>query len=325
MRKIRKALTVIFSVMLAFVCILSQETSAWAAISHMESDCDGYEHRHLILDTYTGEINNNLEDNIFGYTITDSNLYNLRTKKQYINGYFYNASDVYHISDIEGIEIVIQDSNGNKLYEITDVDYSTVEALILPPRTKVLFSTYIIVPKWIEFDLSNIEAVVVCQFSYGKCNGDDCSICGGPIYEKFDTNDKSQTGVSEGMRLCPSCNGNGHCRRCDGSGIYKDALGKYKDCGLCRKNPGVCTSCNGKGEVPIPKPSTHSYYHSDYDFNYGFTDDSDSETRYECSKCKGSGKCQNCGATGRKYGKLCMNCMGDKKCYKCEGKGWISY
>lgn len=332
MRKAKKFLAVLLSVIIALEGMIMPQVTVQAATAYPISDCDGHEHRHAVLDKYTGEVKNKIEDNILGYAITDAGLYNTVTHQQLFPGYFYNASDIYHIMDVEGIKIIVQDLEGNYLFEMADMNYSTIEELILPPRTIVKFYTNVNSPEFLKVDLSKIEIFVECEFSYQECGGEGCAICGGPVTKEFDTNDKSIVGVSEGMKLCTSCGGSGKCKRCDGKGYYTGFSGNSRDCGLCRKNPGVCSTCKGEGEIPIPKPSTRSRSYSyDDDFDIfdddfdDYTSDDSWENQYKCSKCNGSGKCSNCGGTGRKYGKLCFSCMGDKKCYKCGGDGYASY
>ncbi len=329
MKKTRRILAVLLSMTVVLGGMLTPKESVNAATVHTAFGCGGPEHNHVVMDKYTGEVKNELDENILGYTITDANLYNTVTHLQFIQGYFYNASDKYHIMDMKGTEIVVQDLEGNYLFEMADADYSTIEELVLPPRTKVKFNANIYNPQVVKYDLSKMEAFVVCEFSYQECSGEGCETCGGPVTKEFDTNDKSVTGVSEGMKLCTSCGGNGKCKRCDGKGHYTWFNGDSKDCGLCRNRPGVCSTCGGKGEVPIPKPSTrsrsYSYSSGDYDFDTDGFDDIGSDSGYQCNRCGGSGKCKDCGATGRMHGTLCPACEGSRECYKCGGDGWVSY
>lgn len=330
MRKAKKFLAVLLSVIIALEGMIIPQISVQATTAHTISDCGGHEHRQVVLDKYTGSIINKIEDNIFGYTITNTGLYNTVTHLQFIQGYFYNASDKYHIMDINETEVIVQDLDGNYLFDMADANYSNIEELILPPRTKVKFNVNVYSPEFIKYDLTKIEACVACEFSYQECVGENCAICGGPVTKEIDTNDKSIAGVSEGMKLCISCNGSGKCKRCGGSGLYEGFNGRLRECGSCRKRPGVCSTCKGEGEVPIPKPSTRSYSYDDdfdiFDDDFDdFTSDDSWKNQYKCSKCNGSGKCSNCGGTGKKYGKMCFSCMGDKKCYKCGGDGYASY
>lgn len=324
MKRMGKILAVLLSGIVTVGGILIPETAASAAAIHTVSGCGGQEQGHVVMDKYTGKVKNEVDDHILGYTITDTGLYNTVTHQQFIQGYFYNASNKYHIMDMEGTEIVVQDLEGNYLFEMADADYSEIEELVLPPRTKVKFNANVYSPQVVKYDLSKIEAFVVCNFSYQECVGDGCATCGGPVTNEFDTNDKSVTGVSEGMKLCTSCGGNGKCKRCDGKGHYVGFNGNSKDCGLCRKRPGVCITCGGEGEVPIPKPVTRSRSYSADDYDTDDFDD-DWEIQYECNKCNGTGECSNCGGKRTKYGKTCFSCMGDGKCYKCGGNKYISY
>ncbi|MDE6635679.1 MAG: hypothetical protein K2K09_03615, partial [Lachnospiraceae bacterium] len=166
MGKWKKILAIILSAAVTLGGMVVPQVSAQSAPAHTVSDCGGHERSHVIMDKYTGEIKNKVADNILGYTITDTSGYFVKTHQQHIKGYFYNASDKYHILGIENTEIVVQDLKGNKLFEMADADYSEIEELILPPRTKVEFNANVYSPQWVKYDLSKIEAFVVCEFSY---------------------------------------------------------------------------------------------------------------------------------------------------------------
>lgn len=331
MRKWTKILAVMLSAAVALGGMAIPQTSVQAAAAHTAPDCGGHGRSHVVMDKYTGAIKNKVADNILGYTITDTSVYNKVTQQQYINGYFYNASDMYHIMDMEGTEIVVQDLKGNKLFEMADADYSEIEELILPPRTKVEFNATVYSPQWVAYDLSKIEAFVVCEFSYGECGGEGCTVCGGPMTKKTDTSSKSAAGASESKRLCFLCNGSGECTRCNGKGYSIGYDGKRRNCGGCKENPGACWFCNGEGEVTIEiRPgsgsssgsSSSSYYGYDDDFDDGISDNL--ETGYICPKCT-NGVCADCNGTRKRYGHVCALCAGSGDCYKCGGDGWVSY
>lgn len=334
MRKWTKILAVMLSAAVALGGMAIPPTSVQAAAAHTAPDCGGHGRSHVVMDKYTGAIKNKVADNILGYTITDTSVYNKVTQQQYINGYFYNASDMYHIMDMEGTEIVVQDLKGNKLFEMADADYSEIEELVLPPRTKVEFNAAVYSPQWVAYDLSKIEAFVVYRCCFEECGGEGCTVCGGPVTKKTDTSSTSAAGASESKTLCFSCNGSGECTSCNGKGWKSiGSNGRRINCSLCKENPGACWFCNGKGEVTIEiKPgsgsssgsssrsSSSSYYGYDDDFDDGISDNLD--TRYKCTKCK-NGKCSNCDGKGRKYDSMCMLCMGNKKCCYCGGDGWV--
>ena len=80
--------------------------------------------------------------------------------------------------------------------------------------------------------------------------------------------------------------------------------------------------------VPVAKSEgTHSY--SGYNY-YGYDDDYDQDDSFtmECYRCHGSGKCEDCGGSGRSKltGVLaasgCALCDASGRCYKCGGKGY---
>lgn len=320
MRKWKKIQAVMLAITVTLGGMVMLQVPAQAAPAQTVSDSS----EHMVMNKYTGEIKNKNADNILGYTITDTSLYNRVTQQQYIKGYFYNASDMYHILGMEGTEIVVQDLQGNKLFEMVDADYSEIEELILPPRTKVNFNANVYSPKWMEYDLSEIEAFVVCKFSYEECVGEGCGVCGGPVTKELDLHDKSVTGVSESMELCFLCDGSGECKTCKGKGYSTGYNGKRRDCSLCGKT-GACFLCAGKGEVKItitPGSSSSSHYGYDDDFD-DFTSDDDLETGYKCPKCK-KGVCSDCNGTKKRYGSMCFLCMGSGKCYYCGGDGWVS-
>lgn len=84
--------------------------------------------------------------------------------------------------------------------------------------------------------------------------------------------------------------------------------------------------------VPIAKTdSTYSYSgYNYYDYDYGYDDyyDQDDSFTMECYRCHGSGKCEDCGGSGRSKltGVLaasgCALCDASGRCYKCNGKGY---
>ncbi len=102
-----------------------------------------------------------------------------------------------------------------------------------------------------------------------------------------------------------SCNGNGRCKKCDGSGI------EY--CDYCRSSPGLCHTCNGLGWWHNPDNLCYTckgnkvcpHCHGNY--------------QQQCSRCNGDGKCKYCSGSG-----VCPTCYGNPTCSLCGGDGHCS-
>lgn len=91
-------------------------------------------------------------------------------------------------------------------------------------------------------------------------------------------------------------------------------------------------------EEVVPNTSVSTYgsyggtgvqdYKYTYDYDYDYDWDEDDSFTMKCYTCHGSGRCQDCGGTGRSKlkGVLaaggCALCDASGRCYKCDGKGY---
>lgn len=151
-------------------------------------------------------------------------------------------------------------------------------------------------------------------------------ICVAACSQKGNPVSKQNNSVNELMYTCPRCEGSGNCRVCGGSGTYTSPNGEVRGCAVCKKDPGVCQTCKGSGEV------------MENTFNRSITNDNtvknknnDTE-KYLCSWCKGSGICKECGGSGKNDATSqvlkamgCTLCEGSGKCAKCGGDGIAIY
>ena len=59
--------------------------------------------------------------------------------------------------------------------------------------------------------------------------------------------------IPQNAETCLACNGSGECSVCDGDGMLEYSssmlLGPDRACSFCRKDPGVCRTCSGRGYV----------------------------------------------------------------------------
>lgn len=116
--------------------------------------------------------------------------------------------------------------------------------------------------------------IIVCPTCGG---GTTCSDCGGSGYWTPDTNREpvacyacKGSGVcitcagsgkytrrrrireplvatQRGSRLCPACDGSKYCGACLGTGRWQNGI----FCKVCDMHSGICSECNGDGEVAI--------------------------------------------------------------------------
>lgn len=123
---------------------------------------------------------------------------------------------------------------------------------------------------------------------------------------------------------CTSCNGNGQCPTCHGSGKGCETCngtGKYcahcGGAGTCRTCYGStncqrcygtgqerCTYCGGTGNCFLCHGAGKNYH-----AGLGWTN---------CTACSGSGNCSHCRGTGKEK---CIRCYGNGRCDVCNGKG----
>lgn len=89
----------------------------------------------------------------------------------------------------------------------------------------------------------------------------------------------------------------------------------------------------GDAEAPKQHNAGTNYSHYDYGSYNGYYDyydysNQDDSFTMECNRCHGSGKCEDCGGSGRSKlkGVLaaggCALCDASGRCYKCNGKGY---
>lgn len=96
---------------------------------------------------------------------------------------------------------------------------------------------------------------------------------------------------------------------------------------VCKKDPGVCQTCNGTGTV-----SQSAYIKANENDKDVINKNRSDENQYKCDWCNGTGVCKECGGSGKNNATSkvlkamgCQLCEKSGKCVKCGGDGWASY
>ena len=121
---------------------------------------------------------------------------------------------------------------------------------------------------------------------------------------------------------CPSCNGTGICRTCEGKKqITCPVCEGGKECISCNgTGTYTCENCEGDGECP------------ECDNGWYTCDECYGEGKVTCPDCGGSGNyidetCNSCGGSGYYGNNECRTCHGTgrfvRECRRCDGEGTI--
>jgi len=149
----------------------------------------------------------------------------------------------------------------------------------------------------------SIMLMTVLVLGFNACSKGDDS----PGVEKLQPGNDDGTSTSEYVKTtCYSCNGDGKCTTCNGSG---------KGCKTCNGTGKFCSGCGGKGVcwACSGRKTCISCGGSKYDRCYG---------------CSGTGKCSVCNGAGRNYYAVagwvvCSMCSGTGNCSVCYGSGKV--
>lgn len=256
-----------------------------------------------------------------------------KQNKFVMEGYFYNASQTYDIFDFSNTQIVVVDANELEMFTI-NVNEKVQSAMILSPGGTWNYNMTAKSLKYAadEYELSyGIHALIDSEYYYAECEGVGCEICGKTAEDSsISSNITNNNSTTDGSSYtCPRCAGTGNCRACNGSGTYyNSAEGKWKNCAVCKKEPGVCQTCGGSGIV------SQSAYNKAIENDNAIRNknSNNTENQYVCSWCKGTGVCKECGGSGKNNAASivlqslgCTLCDKTGKCAKCGGDGWASY
>lgn len=231
-----------------------------------------------------------------------------------VEGTFYNLSSECDVIELNDVVFGMFDSDGDLIFTI-DVDTSDIE--VIPHDGSYTLTIFVDdvddIPQQYKKKNSLISDIEDGTFTYGVCEGKNCSYCGGSNGSnrntRKSTNSNSNTSSSDDYDYwieCSGCKGSGVCSMCDGTG--RKSTGRM--CTHC-DGTGECPRCEGKGERKLILVNGKEYV--------------------VCPSCHGSTVCSFCDGTGkgdyyRTFGQLsCYGCKGSGVCNTCRGKGYTNY
>lgn len=201
----------------------------------------------------------------------------------YVAGYVSNDSDVYDIYALEDVELVVYDSEGTFIFSVF-LDNEETGQIVLAPGEVCPFNVTVagrLNDRDYELE-DGFYADISAVFSYDKCGGRNCRICGGTQQE---TQQPANSGAGFGTDILPDYSWMNdytdydfgstpsyetECSRCGGTGRTK------------------CTVCNGTGYMTRTK----------YGIDLG-SGGTKYETRTKCGCDNGYYSCILCGGDGK--------------------------
>lgn len=259
-------------------------------------------------------------------------------KQVNISGYLDNTSSTYDIYELEDAELSIYDSNGKYAFTVY-IDDMFLEGIVLSPGETREFNITVsgsIQDTGYQFT-NGFYAFITASFTYQKCNGKNCKICGGTQQNTVQNNSgKAQTGkytleaeMEELMKNKPSmttrctyCGGDGKldilCDSCKGSG-YKAIPGitmftASVPCPDCKDGYQECTNCflglminpDYESEQKAWTEKRHEIWHQ-----MGYSDAQIKRMEIEEAKIFLDNY--------EPVPSPCVSCKGSKKCWMCNG------
>ena len=205
-------------------------------------------------------------------------------KQVYVNGYIYNDSSEYDIYALKDVELIVYDSEGTFVFSVP-LDNNETEKIVLAPGEIIPFNVTVAGRLNAgSYELANgFYADISAAFTYGKCGGKNCIICGG-----------TQQTVQQQTKQIGNTGA--------GTDIWQDYswLNDYTeyDFGSTPSYETKCVKCDGTGRVKCTSCDGTGYQtRTKYGIDLG-SGGSKYEVRVKCGCDNGSYSCYLCGGDG---------------------------
>ncbi len=259
-------------------------------------------------------------------------------KQVNISGYLGNTSSAYDIYELEDAELSIYDSSGKYAFTVNIADMSLKDIVLSPGGTREFNITVSGNIQEIGDQFTNgFYAFISASFTYQKCSGRNCKICGGTQQNSVQSNTNKKQSSKDSLEAqmdelmnnkpsisisCSYCGGDGKldklCNSCKGSG-YKAIPGitmfaASVPCPDCKDGYQQCTHCflgmminpDYEAEQKAWTEKRHDIWHQ-----MGYSDAQIRRMEIE--------EAQAFLDNYEPVPSPCSSCNGSKKCWMCNG------